>query len=57
MMFKGSRMDFVIKLKGECHVLICKSCFSRNNNELMMRAIWKGHERSKRIRKQRDEEC
>ena len=42
---------------SECHVLICKSCFSRNNNELMMRAIWKGHERSKRIRKQRDEEC
>lgn len=42
---------------SECAVLICKSCFSRKNNELIMRAIWKGHERSKRIRKQRGEEC
>lgn len=42
---------------SECGVHICKSCFSRNNNELIMRAIWKGHERSKRIRKQRGEEC
>lgn len=42
---------------SECSALICKSCFSRNNNELIMRAIWKGHERSKRIRKQRGEEC
>lgn len=41
---------------SECAVLICKSCFSRNNNELIMRAIWKGHERSKRIRKQRGKE-
>ena len=38
---------------SECAVLICKSCFSRNNNELIMRAIWKGHEKVKRIRKQR----
>ena len=42
---------------SECGVFICKSCFSRNNNELIMRAIWKGHERSKRIRKARGEEC
>lgn len=41
---------------SECAVLICESCFSKNNNELIMRAIWKGHERSKRIRKQRGEE-
>lgn len=40
---------------SECAVLICKSCFSRNNNERIMRAIWKGHERAKRIRKQRGE--
>lgn len=40
---------------SECAVLICKSCFSRKNNELIMRAIWKGHERAKRIRKQRGE--
>ena len=35
----------------------CLECyyFSRNNNELIMSAIWKGHERSKRIRKQRGE--
>lgn len=41
---------------SECAVLICRSCFSRNNNERIMRAIWKGHERAKRIRKQRGEE-
>lgn len=41
---------------SESGVFICKSCFSRNNNELIMSAIWKGHERSKRIRKQRGEE-
>lgn len=42
---------------SECAVLICKSCFNKKNNEAIMRAIWKGHERSKRIRKQRGEEC
>lgn len=51
-----------IKENGWCsveidsEVFICKSCFSRNNNESIMRAIWKGHERSKKIRKQRAEE-
>ena len=38
---------------SECAVLICESCFSRNNNELIMRAIWEGHERAKKLRKQR----
>lgn len=38
---------------SECAILICKSCLSRNNNEAIMSAIWKGHERAKRIRKQR----
>lgn len=41
---------------SECAVLICESCFSRNNNEAIMSAIWKGHERTKRIRKQRVKE-
>lgn len=41
---------------SECAVLICKSCFNKKNNELIMSGIWKGHKRSKRIRKQRGEE-
>lgn len=40
---------------SECAVLICKSCFVWNNNEIIMSEIWKGHQRSKRIRKQRSE--
>lgn len=41
---------------SESGVYICKSCFNKKNNELIMGVIWKGHERSKRIRKQRGEE-
>ena len=41
---------------SECAVYICKSCFSSNNNEKIMRAIWKGHEYAKKVRKQRGEE-
>lgn len=40
----------------DCCAYICKSCFSRHNNELIMKALWKGHEHSKRIRKARGEE-
>lgn len=39
---------------SECAVLICKSCFSRANNEVIMSAIWKGYERTKRIRSMRE---
>ena len=41
---------------SECAVYICKSCFSRNNNEKIMQIKWKGHEYAKKIRKQRGEE-
>lgn len=41
---------------SECGVYLCKSCFSRGNNELIMKALWKGHEVAKKIRKQRGEE-
>lgn len=41
---------------SECCSYICKSCFCRNNNELIMKTLWKGHERAKRIRKERGEE-
>lgn len=38
---------------SECSAHICKSCFSRGNNDLIMKALWKGHEEAKRIRKLR----
>lgn len=41
---------------SECAAYICKSCFSRANNEKIMKTIWKGHEYAKKIRKQRGEE-
>lgn len=40
----------------ECGAYVCKSCFSRNNNDLIMKALWKGHERSKKIRKSQGED-
>ena len=40
----------------DSRVYICKSCFSRNNNEQIMEALWKDHERTKRITKQREKE-
>lgn len=42
--------------ESECRAFICKSCFSRKNNEKIMQTIWKGHEYAKKIRKQRGEE-
>lgn len=42
--------------ENDSEVFVCKSCFSRNNNESIMRAIWKRHEYSKKIRKQMGEE-
>lgn len=32
---------------------VCKSCFTRRNNEGIMQALWKLHERSKRIERGR----
>lgn len=42
---------------SDSSVFICKSCFSRNNNEGIMKALWKEHETTKRIRKARGEDC
>ena len=36
--------------ENDSEVFVCKSCFSRNNNESIMRAIWKEHEHSKKVR-------
>ena len=41
---------------SESGVFICKTCFSRKNNEKIMEILWKGHERAKKIRKMRGEE-
>ena len=41
---------------SDARVYICKSCFSRSNNEQIMKALWKDHERTKRITKQREKE-
>ncbi len=56
LMRKIIRKDGQYSDGSECAVYICKSCFSRNNNEKVMRTIWKGHEYAKKIRKQRGEE-
>lgn len=56
LMKKIIRKDGQYSDGSECAVYICKSCFSRNNNEKIMRAIWKGHEYAKKVRKQRGEE-
>lgn len=36
---------------SDCCAYICKSCFSRNNNDLIMKELWKGHELAKKIKK------
>ena len=41
---------------SDSRVFICKSCFSRNNNEKIMKALWKEHKITKKIRKARGEE-
>ena len=41
---------------SDSRVFLCKSCFSRNNNEKIMKNLWKNHERAKKIRKMRGEE-
>lgn len=56
LMRKIIRKDGQYSDGSECAVYICKSCFSRNNNEKIMQAIWKGHEYAKKARKQRGEE-
>ena len=56
LMRKIIRKDEQYSDGSECAVYICKSCFSRNNNEKIMQTMWKGHEYAKKIRKSRGEE-
>ena len=56
LMRKTIRKDGQYSDGSECAAYICKSCFSRANNEKIMRTLWKGHEYAKKIRKQRGEE-
>lgn len=42
--------------KGEAVIIICKSCWSRNNNDSIMKALWKDKERNKKIEKKRQKE-
>ena len=51
-----SRKDGQYSDGSECAAYICKSCFSRDNDEKIMRTIWKGYKYAKKIRKQRGEE-
>jgi hypothetical protein len=55
-MRKTIRKDGQYSDGSECAAYICKSCFSRANNEKIMQTLWKGHEYAKKIRKQRGEE-
>ena len=56
LMRKIIRKDGQYSDGSECAVYICKSCFSRNNDEMIIKAIWKGHEYAKKVRKQGGEE-
>ena len=53
---KTIRKDGQYSDGSECAAYICKSCFSRANNEKIMKILWKGHEHAKKVRKQRGEE-
>ena len=41
---------------SEAYAYICKSCFTRENNNLIMETLWNGYEYSEHIRKQREKE-
>lgn len=56
LMRKTIRKDGQYSDGSECAAYICKSCFSRDNDEKIMKTIWKGHKYAKKIRKQRGEE-
>lgn len=41
---------------SDSRIFICKACFTRNNNDIIMEALWKEHEITKQVRKARGEE-